>query len=191
MPVWELCSGDDDEFDEVSIFQDAFATWAAENELDISTEIAEPSSYSVVFSLDYVKCYIGDEEDDHETDFRGELTIDGSGLWSVSDDGHSTWDFSENEWVTTSTIGYVDSSSRYSRVSRTFNDSDMADTITLRVNSLTEDDATNDDEFSTKEGTYHIESVVEWYGFHWVIVFEDGDHKVKFYVLTDVTENYD
>lgn len=191
MPVWELCSGDDDGVDEVSIFQDAFATWAADNELDVPTEIVEPSSYSVVFSLDYVKCYIDDEEDDHQAEFQGELTIDGSDLWSVSGDGHSIWGCSEDDWVTTSTIDYVDSSSRYSSVSRTFSDSDMEDTITLRVNWLTEDDALNDDEFSTEQETYSVESVVSWDGLHWVIVSEDGGNEVKFYVLIDVTENYD
>jgi hypothetical protein len=188
--VWDLCSGDDDGIDEVSFFESAFTTWAAENEFEEPAP-AEPTSYTVTFSPDYVKCYIGDEESDHQAEFRGKLTIDGSNLWYVSgDDGHSHWDCSEGDWVTTSTIGYVDSSSRYSEVSRTFTTSELNNELTLRVNWLTEDDSTIDDTFSVESETYHVDSVVSWDGLHWVIVSEDGDNKVKFYVLIEVTENY-
>jgi hypothetical protein len=55
---------------------------------------------------------------------------------------------------------------------------------------LTEDDSTIDDTFSVESETYHVDSVVSWDGLHWVIVSEDGDNKVKFYVLIEVTENY-
>ncbi len=184
MPVWELCSGD-----EVSLFESAFATWSNNKKVDVA--IAEPTSYTVTFSPDYVKCYIGDEEDDHQAEFRGKLTIDGSNLWYVSgDDGHSHWDCSEGDWVTTSTIGYVDSSSRYSEVSREFTSAEFDNTLTLKVDWLTEDDSTYDDVFSKESETYHVDSIISWDGLHWVIVSEDDDNKVKFYVLIEVTENY-
>lgn len=66
----------------------------------------------------------------------------------------------------------------------------MDNTLTLRVSSLTEDDSFNNDEFSTNQETYHIDSIVSWDDLHWVIVSENGGNKVKFYVLIEVTENY-
>ncbi len=189
MPIWDLCSGDDDGVDEVALLEDAFDVWADDKEVDVT--VINPSSYTVKFSLDYVYCYIGDEGD-HQAEFQGKLSIDGSTLWRILDDNKSyfsAWDCSEDDWVKTDTSGYVDSSDRYSSVTRTF--ADMEDEIILKVNSLTEIDSVNNDEFSTSSKTYQVDDIIGWDGKHMVITSSDGDNRVKFYILMDVTKNYD
>lgn len=184
MPVWALCSGDDDGVDEVAFFKAAFDDWADGKEVVI--EEVQPKSYTVTFSLDYVWVKLNNEPG-HEGEFYGKLSIDGSTLWNVSN-GTSDWEFKDNgKGAQTDTSGFVDSSSRYHSVSKTFEPDEK---IILKVNSLKEDDSKLDDTFSTPGKTYKISDIKGWDGGHLYIKSTDGGDFVKFYVLVNVVKNY-